>query len=271
MEFHKIAVLGTGNMGRAITDGMLSSGMLQPGELVLADLQAERLQSYEEMGCAVTADAVQACQQGDVWILGVKPQVLPALLENLRPYCAEKLVISIAAGVSIDTIESTLPMCSVVRVMPNTPLMVGKGVSALCCGARVDAAQRAFAEKIFSCAGSVLWCGEELLNPITALTSSSVAYFARLIADMCAWAEQNGFQAFDKSAVVQWVCDTAAGTAALITERKMDPAALVRAVASPGGTTQRALDVFDERDLSGLVLEAMDACLRRADELSGKA
>ena len=106
MEFHKI-VLGTGNMGRAITDGMLSSGMLQPGELVLADLQAERLQSYEEMGCAVTADAVQACQQGDVWILGVKPQVLPALLENLRPYCAEKLVISIAAGVSIDTSDYT--------------------------------------------------------------------------------------------------------------------------------------------------------------------
>ncbi len=271
MEFHKIAVLGTGNMGRAITDGMLSSGMIKPGELVLADLQPKRLQSYEEMGCEVTADAVHACQQGDVWILGVKPQSLPTLLKSLRPYCAGKLVISIAAGVSVDTIEDALPMCSVVRVMPNTPLMVGKGVSAMCRGARVDDAQRAFAEKIFSCAGSVLWCEEPLLNPITALTSSSVAYFARLIADMCAWAEQNGFQAFDRNAMIQWVCDTAAGTAALITDRKMEPADLVRTVASPGGTTQRALDVFDHRDLSGTVLEAMDACLHRANELSGKA
>lgn len=271
MEFHKIVVLGTGNMGRAITDGLLSSGMLNPGELVLADLQTDRLQSYEDMGCEITTDAVYACQQGDVWILGVKPQSLPSLLNSLRPYCAGKLVISIAAGASVNMIEAALPMCSVVRVMPNTPLMVGKGVSAMCRGARVDDAQCTFAEKIFSCAGSVIWCGEELLNPMTALTSSSVAYFARLIADMSTWAEQNGFDSFDRNAVIQWVCNTAAGTAALITERKIEPAELIRTVASPGGTTQRALDVFDNRNFDGIVLEAMDACLHRANELSDNA
>ncbi len=269
MEFRKIAVLGTGNMGQAITDGLLSSGMLKPEDLVLADLQTDRLQSYEDMGCEVTSDAVYACQQGNVWILGVKPQSLPSMLESLQPHCAGKLVISIAAGISLDTLESALPMCAVVRVMPNTPLMVGRGVSAMCRGARVDDAQCAFAEKIFSCAGSVLWCGEELLNPMTALTSSSVAYFARLIADMSTWAVQNGFDSFDRNTVIQWICDTAAGTAALITERKIEPADLVCTVASPGGTTQRALDVFESRDLRGIILEAMDACLHRANELSG--
>ena len=271
MGFQKIAVLGCGNMGRAITDGMLSSGLVRPADLILADLQADRLVSYREMGCTVVADAAEACRQGDVWILGVKPQSLPQLMADLRPYCTGKLVISIAAGVSIDTIEAALPACSVVRVMPNTPLMVGKGVSAMCRGRLVREEERVFAERIFSCAGTVLWCDESLLNPITALTSSSVAYFAQLIAHMCAWAEKNGFDAFDASAVTKWVCDTAAGTAALITDREMAPADLVRTVASPGGTTQRALDVFEERKLDAIVAEAMDACLRRADELSKKA
>lgn len=269
MGFQKIAILGTGNMGKAIADGMLSSGLVKPAELVLADLQTERLQAYTQMGCQVTADAVAACRQADVWVLGVKPQSLPELMGNLHPYCEGKLVISIAAGVSISTIESALPNCSVVRVMPNTPLMVGKGVSALCRGDLVNDTERAFAEKIFSCAGSVLWCGEDLLNPMTALTSSSVAYFARLISDMCVWAEQNGFDAFDKTAVTKWVCDTAVGTAKLITDRQLNPADLVRTVASPGGTTQRALDVFDEQNLDGIVSDAMDACLHRANELSG--
>ena len=269
MGFQKIAILGTGNMGRAIADGMLSSGLVKPAELVLADLFTDRLQAYVQRGCQVTADAVEACRQADVWILGVKPQSLPELLENLHPYCGEKLVISIAAGVSIETIETALPNCSVVRVMPNTPLMVGKGVSALCSGALVNDIQRAFAEKVFSCAGSVIWCGEELLNPMTALTSSSVAYFARLISDMCVWSEKNGFDEFDKNAVTKLVCDTAAGTAKLIADRQLNPADLVRTVASPGGTTQRALDVFDARNLDGIIAEAMDACLNRANELSG--
>lgn len=271
MGFQKIAVLGCGNMGRAITDGMLSSSLISSDNLILADLQTDRLESYKKMGCNVTADAAEACQQGDVWILGVKPQSLPQLMEVLRPYCAGKLVISIAAGVSIDTIETALPGSSVIRVMPNTPLMVGKGVSAMCRGHLANDEERLFAEKIFSCAGTVLWCDEGLLNPITALTSSSVAYFARLINDMCAWAEENGFDVFDKADVVKWVCGTAAGTAALITERRMAPADLVRTVASPGGTTQRALDVFDAQGLDAIVSEAMDACLRRADELSKKA
>lgn len=271
MGLHKIAILGTGNMGRAIADGMLSSGLVKPAELVLADLQTERLQPYAQMGCQITDDAVQACRQAEVWILGVKPQSLPDLLVNLHPYCKGKLVISIAAGVSIDTIEAALPMCSVVRVMPNTPLMVGKGVSALCRGHLVNGSECDFAEKVFSCAGSVIWCKEDLLNPMTALTSSSVAYFARLISEMCTWAEKNGFDTFDKTAVTEWVCDTAAGTAALITGRNLDPADLVRTVASPGGTTQRALDVFDAQNFDSIVSEAMDACLNRANELSGNA
>ena len=101
------------------------------------------------------------------------------------------------------------------------------------------------------------------------LTSSSVAYFARLISDMCVWAEKNGFDAFDKNAVTKLVCDTAAGTAKLIADRQLNQDDLVRTVASHGDTTQRALDVFDARNLDGIVAEAMDACLNRANELSG--
>ena len=269
MKLQNVAVLGAGNMGSAIATGILNAAIVPPHQLTVSDLRSELLEPFGEKGCPVTSDAAQAAQTADVWILAVKPQGMETLFEAVRPFSAGRLVISIAAGVSVATLEASLPGAAVVRVMPNTPMMIGKGVSAMCCGTGVSPEEKEFAERLFSCAGSTFWCDEALLNPMTALTSSSVAYFARLIADMCAWAKNNGFLEYDDATVTRLVCETAIGSAGLILERQMDPNALVRAVASPNGTTERALAVFDGRDLDGTISTAMDACLRRADELSG--
>ena len=269
MKTKTVAVLGVGNMGGAIASGILNAGILPPEKLLLSDLRVDSLERFRAQGCPVSANAAEAARSADVWILAVKPQGMDDLFASVCPFSDGRLVISIAAGVSVSTLEHALPGAAIVRVMPNTPMMVGKGVSAMCCGTGVGPEEQAFAQQLFSCAGSTLWCEEAMLNPMTALTSSSVAYFARMIADMCAWARDNGFVEYDSEVVTRLVCETAIGSAALILERQMEPNALVRAVASPNGTTERALAVFDERDLDGLMHAAMDACLFRANELSG--
>lgn len=262
-----IALLGVGNMGSAVLGGMLNAGVFPPDSVLLCDAVQEKCRSFVERGCGFTPSPADAVQRADTVLLAVKPQQLDTLLSEIGPFCAGRLILSIAAGVTIAKIQSALPGTSVIRVMPNTPLLVGCGVSALCCGENVSEEDYALAERIFSASGSVVQVREEQINPITALTSSSVAYFARFIGDMCSWAKENGFSNDDET--LRMVCGSAIGAARLLMETEFDPRSLERAVTSPGGTTERAMAVFSERELGRTVSDAMDACRKRADELSG--
>jgi len=263
-----VAILGAGNMGLAITDGILASEELGFCDIILVRRSVEKLSEYKDRGCTVTCDAVQASEQAEVLILAVKPQMMQELLSTIAPVCRGKLVISIAAGVKIESIESMLPNCKVVRAMPNTPLTVGAGVTELCRGASVSDEDFAFAKKLFECSGACVECSEKDINAFTALTSSAVAYFAAVEEAMCKWAEKNGLSHFDRQTLCDLISKTQEGTAKLLYEKKMPPAELIRAVASPKGTTERALLVFEEQDLEGIFDNAMTACLKRADELS---
>jgi len=262
-----ITFIGVGNMGGAILGGILQSGVFAPQDVILCDADAQKCAAYTAQGCSFCPSAAEAAAQGECILLAVKPQQLDALLTSIAPACAGKLLISIAAGVTAERIGRLAPDASVVRVMPNTPLQVGEGVSAICRAADVSDEDYALAFRIFSASGMAVELDESLINPVTALTSSAVAYFARMIGDMCDWAKQNGFA--DDAQTLEMVCRTAAGTARLLTETALDPRSLERAVTSPNGTTERAMAVFTARDLHGTVADAMDACVRRADELSG--
>ena len=264
----KLAVIGAGNMGCAIVDGILAAGILSTGDVVLSRRNAEKLDRYKEIGCTVTPDAVKAAGAAQYIMMAVKPQMTGELFKDIKEQARGKLVISIAAGVTIDTIEKSLPGTGVVRVMPNTPLMVGNGVSALCRGTGVSDEDYSFAKSLFSAAGLAVDCDEELINPLTALTSSSVAYFARMIGVMTRWAVSNGFDKMPLETVIALAAKTCEGSAKLICEKDISPEALVRAVTSPHGTTEKALATFDALDFDGTVEKAMTACLDRANELS---
>lgn len=265
----KLSVLGAGNMGGAIISGIINSKLLTPSEIAICDMSVEKRDKYESEGFAVTDNLAVAAAMSKTLLIAVKPQQINDLFEAVAPICSGKLVISIAAGVTVARIEAALPGCRVIRVMPNTPLIVGKGVSALCRGKGITDNDYAFADRIFSSAGITLETDESLLNPMTALTSSAVAYFARFIDDMCVWAKDNGFGNMSDEDLYSIVADTAAGTAGLISEAGMSPRALERAVTSPKGTTERAMAVFTEEGLTDIVAKAMTACVKRADELSG--
>lgn len=265
----KLAVLGAGNMGGAIISGIINSKLLTPAEISVCDTSKEKREKYKSAGFTVTESLADAAGLSEVLLIAVKPQQIDSLFEAVAPLCSGKLVISIAAGVTVARIETSLSGCRVIRVMPNTPLIVGKGVSALCRGKGVTDSDYAFADSIFSSAGITLETDESLLNPMTALTSSAVAYFARFIDDMCVWAKDNGFGDMADEKLYSIVADTAAGAAGLISEAGMPPRALERAVTSPKGTTERAMAVFTEAGLTDMVAKAMTACVKRADELSG--
>lgn len=266
---NKLAVIGAGNMGCAIANGILLSEMMKPADIIMVRRNIEKLADFAERGCVVTADAVEACKAADAVMLCVKPQMFPEMMATLAPYIAGKLVISIAAGITVEAMENALPDAVIVRVMPNTPLMVGRGVSAICYGDRVLDEDKAFAEKIFSCAGMCFVVEESRMNAVPAVTSSSIAYFARIMGDMYKWAKENGFESIPDRELLDMIGLAAIGTAEIISKKNMSPDELVRAVASPKGTTEEALKTFDKMGLDETISAAMTACTNRANELSG--
>jgi len=262
-----IAFIGVGNMGSAILSGMLHSGDFQPCDIILSDPIKDKCLSFTEMGCRYSLDAASAAAEADVLVLAVKPQLIDQVMLSFAAHAHNKLVLSIAAGVTITRIANALPGARIIRVMPNTPLQVGHGVTAICRGSGVTDDEYSLACRIFSCSGTVFDAEEDMLNPITALTSSSIAYFARFIGDMCAWGEDNGFD--NPRMLLELVCRSAVGTAEMLMQTEFTPQTLEAAVTSPRGTTERAMAVFTERNLAKTVSDAMDACRKRADELSG--
>ncbi len=263
-----LCVLGAGNMGLAITDGILNSGVLSPSDITLVRRNTDKLSSYKEKGCNISSDVVAAARDADAVMLAVKPQMMQDLFANIAPVCEGKLVISIAAGIKIETIRKALPGTFVVRTMPNTPLTVGEGVTELCRAEDVSDEDYSFAKSLFAGAGLTFDCREEQINALTALTSSAVAYFAAIEDAMVGWAMENGLGDYDRQALCDLVSKTALGTSKLMLDTKMEPTALIKAVASPKGTTEQALRVFSEKDLDGTFKSAMTACLDRAEELA---
>ncbi len=265
-----ITFIGVGNMGGAILGGILDSRVFSPETITLCDVFKDKCEPFIARGCAYTDSIRDASAKADCILLAVKPQQIDAVMEEIGPYSDGKLVLSIAAGVPIARIAGKLSHASIVRAMPNTPLLVGEGVTALCRDASypVSAEDFALAFRIFSASGMAVELPESQINPVTALTSSSIAYFARFIGDMYAWALKNGFE--DGPQTLEMICRSAVGSAELLLKTDFDPQSLEKAVTSPGGTTAEAMKVFTEAGLDSMIPAAMDACRKRADELAGK-
>lgn len=263
-----IAFIGVGNMGSAILNGILQSGMFSADQIILCDADSAKCAAFCAQGCVFETSPVMAVQRADSVLLAVKPQQIDALMQQIAPCISGKLILSIAAGTTLSHLEDSLPGASVVRIMPNTPLQVKNGVSAVCCGSSVSDEDSALAFRIFAASGMAVRLPESLLNPVTALTSSSIAYFARFIGEMCSWAKENGFS--DEEEILRMVCHSAIGTAKMLLETQHTPESLEKAVTSPNGTTEKAMAVFHEKNLHEMLYAAMNACRDRADELSGK-
>jgi pyrroline-5-carboxylate reductase len=267
----RIAFIGAGNMASALIQGLLSAGTCAAARIVAADLRPEALAELAKRhGVRTVSDNVAAARDADVIVLSTKPQVLPAVLLELAPGLgASPLLISIAAGVPLVVIEHELGAAArVVRAMPNTPALVQAGATAIAAGAHATADDMQVAEAIFRSVGVVERVPESLMDAVTALSGSGPAYVFLLVEALTAAGEKVGLPRATAAALA---AQTLYGAGKLLHESGEPPEALRAKVSSPGGTTVAGIERLEQRDLRGVIADAVQRATERGHELGAQA
>ena len=269
-----LAFIGGGNMARSLIGGLIADGWA-PGRIQVADPDAARTtQLAERFPVITTRDNSEAIAGADAGILAVKPQILHEVATQIAPAIREQqpVVISVAAGIRETSLRDWLgDQTAIVRCMPNTPALVQSGATALYANARVSEDQRSLAETVMRAVGLALWVEDESqMDAVTALSGSGPAYFFLFMEALQAAATELGLAA-DTARLL--TLQTAFGAAKMALESREDAATLRQRVTSPGGTTERAIEVFRQEGLETVALRALQAAAERsrelADELGG--
>lgn len=266
-----IGFIGAGNMATALIDGLKARGW-QGGQIWASDTDPARLDTLAAGGVHTTTDNDAIVDAADVVILAVKPQVMADVLTPLKAALVDHdcLLVSIAAGISLANLQAwTHPDQALVRCMPNTPALVGKGASALVGNAHVSDRDRNRAGAILGAVGLACWLEDEAdMDAVTALSGSGPAYFFLLMESMQAAAVELGLD----PAIADQLCkQTALGAAELALASDVDVAELRRRVTSPGGTTEAALKQFASEDFNAMVARALGKAADRSRELAAPA
>lgn len=262
----KITFIGAGNMAMSLVKGLSDTGAEYA--ITVADPMTEQLANFTPLPVTTTSDNQQAVVHADVVVLAVKPQVAERVFAalELKP---SQLLISIAAGIPLSALSAwTHPDQALVRCMPNTPALVGAGMSALFANDHCSQLQRGLAQEILNAAGKTLWVKKETeLDAVTAISGSGPAYFFQLMEAMIDAGIQLGL---DRTTATQLTLQTAYGASKMALNTEDDPATLRKKVTSPGGTTQAALEVMAERQLPQIVHSALAKAARRSVELANE-
>ena len=265
-----IAVIGIGRMGTALVRGLISAGA-QPSSIRGFDADPERLRrAADETGISPCPDAAQAAAGADVIVVAVKPADVPAVLQHIGPsLTAGQTVLSIAAGVTTRALRSGLPAdcpAGVVRAMPNTPCVVGEGMSVVAGDSPAAAESIAAAKQVLASAGRVVELPEKLLDAATGLSGSGPAYafsFLQALAD-------GGVAAgLPRPVATELAAQTLLGAARMVLAGEGHPEHLKDLVMSPGGTTAAGMAALEARAFRAAAIEAVIAAYRRARELGG--
>lgn len=261
----KIGFIGAGNMATAIIKGLIAQNG-NAGFINAYDVSNEKLSEIAALGVNALGSSEEIVNKSDIIVLAVKPQNYPEVLDSLKGVVnTGKTFVSIAAGISIGYVQKALECdCPVVRVMPNTPLLLKKGASALCPSENISNEDRQIVYDMFAGSGVCEYITEEHMNEIIAVNGSSPAYiylFAKAMAD---YAVSVGIE-YDKA--MNLICATLEGSAAMLRESGDSPETLIQKVSSKGGTTIEALNKLNERGFAEAIKEAMQACTKRAEEL----
>lgn len=262
----RIAFIGGGNMAQALIGGLLSQG-LKASRVVVAEPVLTLREQLAERGVQVTADNRQAVAQADVVVLAVKPQVMGTVLAELAGVMAGRLVISIAAGLTTQTLSKMLGGYDrIVRAMPNTPALVQTGATGLYAGRGATAEDQQLAQQLLSATGMVLWVGDENhMHAVTAVSGSGPAYFFYWMESMIAAGQSLGL---DEKTARDLTLQTALGAAQMAITSGDSPARLRQNVTSPNGTTQAALESMAAHQLPQLIAQALKAAAERSVTLS---
>ncbi len=254
-------------MGEAMLSALLDKGLSTPRDISVCDVSPERRSHLErKYGVGITEDAGQAAKGAEMVVLAVKPQHLPPVLDELKGQLkADQLALSIIAGVTIQTLSSGLAHKSIVRVMPNTPAQIGRGMSVWTATTEVTASQKEMAGSILRVIGLEIYVDDEkYLDMATAVSGSGPAYFFLFVEALVEGAVKIGLPPETAETLV---LQTMLGSGHLIEESDLTPAELRGMVTSPGGTTAEALKALDEGKFNDLVARAVKAAYDKARSL----
>ena len=267
MEQRKITFIGGGNMAQAIILGLLKKGY-QPSLLTVCDPNEEKRAYFQALGLNTSENNFASVTDAQVVLLAVKPQVLAEVCAPLATIdFSQKLLISIAAGVNMARLQGLLPSTrAIVRVMPNTPALVGEGMAGLFANAQSSPADRQFADALLAAVGQTLWLSEEAqMHAVTAASGSSPAYFFQFLEAMQTALIKLGLSEAQGRELAQ---QAMLGAAKMAIENPDIPLAQMRQnVTSKGGTTAAALAAFNAANFNQTIAQALQACVARSQEM----
>ncbi len=266
-EQTRIGFIGGGNMGEALIKGFLASALLPADHILVYDVSPDRMRHLgSTYGVGLAKDIQGLTEASGIIILAVKPQVMHAVLQEMRPHLGHRpLVISIAAGIPLSTLTGLLsPNLPIVRVMPNTPALVLQGASALSRGGEVTDGQMAQALKLFQSVGRAIEVDEKWMDAVTGLSGSGPAYVLLLLEALI---DGGVLMGLPRPIARELVLQTARGTVEVAFETGKPLSELKDMITSPGGTTIHGLCVLEERAVRGALMRAVEAATRRSQEL----
>jgi len=263
----KIGIIGVGNMGSALIRGVIKAGLYLPLDILGADKDLAKLRTLsQEIGIKPCENNKEVVRGAEVVILAVKPQDIKFVLGQLRDVVREnQVLISIAAGIPLSFIEQTLGRTiPLIRAMPNTPALIGRGVTALAPGQHATDDHVTIAKKIFEAVGSAVVVDEAMMDLVTALSGSGPGFVFRI---MEAFVDAGLREGMDQETALHLVVDTFVGAACLVRESREALASLREKVTSPGGTTAAGLEVMEELGIGELIYNVVARATFRAKEL----
>jgi len=263
----RLGFIGGGNMAEALIAGIIKAKLVEPARIYVSDIKDDRLKHLSSRYKIIaTRDSAEVARECDTILVCVKPQNIRQVLEEIAGNVGDHLVITIAAGVSIKSVEGNLGRAvPVIRAMPNTPASIMEAATGISRGAHATSAHLDTVLKIFNSIGTAVVVDESKMDVVTAISGSGPAYVFYMIEAMVEAAVEEGLTPDDaRELAVQTVCG-ASRMASMMIE---DPAELRKKVTSPGGTTEAAINVLEEKDWKVILYEAIKAARERSEELA---
>lgn len=265
----KLGLIGAGNMGSAILRGMLDANYMKASQVVVCDTSRRRMEELadEFPGATYCDSAIDLVAQCDMIILAVKPYFLQGVIDDVREALDGKAVVSIAAGWTVSMLAGALEgtTATYLRVMPNTPAMVGEGMTALCDDSTFSKDDFAFAKGIFDAVGRTVILPERLFDGVIAISGSSPAYVYMMIEAM---ADAGVKEGIPRACAYEMAAQSVLGSALMVLSSGTHPASLKDAVCSPGGTTIEAVEELERKGFRAAVMDAMGACAEKSRQMS---
>ena len=263
----KIGFIGAGNMGGAILGGILNSKIIDNNHIIASAKSDRTIEKIKrDYNVKVTKDSKEVVEFSDIIVIGVKPEIYDQILEEIKDLIDDKIIITIAAGKTIEAMEKIIgDDKKIVRTMPNTPSLVGEGMTSLSPNKNISEEELGFVKSIFNSLGKSEVVKEDLIHAVIGASGSSTAYAFMFIEAIADGAVRAGMP---RDKAYTFAAQGVLGAAKMILDTGKHPGELKDMVCSPGGTTIEAVKVLEEEKFRGAVLKAIDSCIKKSIEMS---